>query len=259
MKISSTKINKYITSDKYDFKRFKMHYSSKEILSIDTFNINKFAHFSHFGSYKDLKNINEFLSTLGDNNKILVNIMEKIIYNITKKVLKGYNMEHFWMDIRVSIPNNDYDIPRWHKDGNFFPNERYDEKNTSKFVTVMKGPGTLLIKGTKRINKIYNKNFRQEMSELTPDSPIAKSVEVADKYRAILAKKLSKEPVVQVKNNEALIFFTGVTKKGVPIQEVDWSTGALHSEPKIDAPRMFISILPSTEDNIMALKKRWNR
>jgi len=63
-----------------------MHYSSKEILSIDTFNINKFA---NFGSYKDLKNINEFLSTLGDNNKILVNIMEKIIYNITKKVLKG--------------------------------------------------------------------------------------------------------------------------------------------------------------------------
>jgi len=66
-----------------------MHYSSKEILSIDTFNINKFAYFSHFGSYKDLKNINEFLSTMGDNNKILVNIMEKIIYNITKKVLKG--------------------------------------------------------------------------------------------------------------------------------------------------------------------------
>ena len=87
MKISSTKINKYITSNKYDFKRFKMHYSSKEILSIDTFNINKFANFSHFGSYKDLKNINEFLSTLGDNNKILVNIMEKIIYNINWYVI----------------------------------------------------------------------------------------------------------------------------------------------------------------------------
>jgi hypothetical protein len=50
------------------------------------------------------------------------------------------------MDIRDSMPNNDYDIPRWHKDGNFFPHNK-EETSTSKFVTVMKGPGTLLIKG----------------------------------------------------------------------------------------------------------------
>lgn len=247
MKISSTKINKYITSDKYDFKRFKMHYSSKEILSIDTFNINKFAHFSHFGSYKDLKNINEFLSTLGDNNKILVNIMEKIIYNITKKVLKGYNMEHFWMDIRVTMPNNNYDIPRWHKDGNFFPHNK-EETSTSKFVTVLKGPGTLLIKGTKRFNKIYNKIREQITNEKRQHfTSMEEQFKIDDKYRPIIAKKFSTEPIVQVKNDEGLIFFTGSSSV----------SGALHSEPKIDAPRMFISILPSTEDNIMALKKRW--
>jgi len=63
-------------------------------------------------------------------------------------------MEHFWMAIRVTMPNNDYDIPRWHKDGNFFP-QNNNETSTSKFVTVMKGPGTLLIKG----GISYSKNY----------------------------------------------------------------------------------------------------
>jgi len=62
-----------------------------------------------------------------------------------------------------------------------------------------------------------------------------------------LAKKFSTEPIIQVENDEGLIFFTGSSTVN----------GALHSEPKVDAPRMFISILPSTEENIMALKKRW--
>jgi len=258
MKLNSSEINKYLTTKKPEFKRFKMHYTPTEILAIEKFNLNTSNHFYHFGSYKDLKNINEFLSKLGDNSTVLVNRMEKIIYNIIRKVLKGYKMEHFWMDIRVVMPCNHYDIPRWHKDGNYFPNDE-NESCTSKFITVLKGPGTLLIKSTKQVNEIYNKNLKQERSELTPQSPIEEHNKVTNKYRPILANKLSKEPVVQLKNSQGLIFFTGVTKKGVPIEEMNMDKGALHSEPKMDVPRMFISILPSTEENIMALKKRWNR
>ena len=161
------------------------------------------------------------------------------------------------MDIRVAMPNNLYDIPRWHKDGNYFSHD-INETNTSKFLTVLKGPGTLLIKSTKRVNEIYNKHLEQERSELTPESSMEECNKVANKYRHILANKLSKEPVVQLKNNQALIFFTGTTKKGVPIEEMNMDKGALHSEPKMDSPRMFISILPSTEENIMGLKKKWN-
>ena len=248
MKLHSTEIKKYLTSKKRDFKRFKMHYTTKEILAINTFNLNKVADFSYFGSYENLKNINKFLSTLGDNNMVLVNKMEKIIHNITKKVLKGYNMKHFWMDIRVTMPCNNYDMPRWHKDGPFFTND-INEKNTSKFVTVFKGPGTLLIKGTKRVIEIYNKVREKQSNEMRLCSTIEEQFKVADSYRPIFAKEFSEEPIIQVKNNEGLVFFTGT-----PI-----NIGALHSEPKLDKPRMFISILPSTEENIMGLKKRWNR
>ena len=251
MKLDSTEIKKYITSNNSNFKRFKMHYTSKEILAIDSFNLNKVAFFSYYGSYDNLKNINKFLSTLGDNDMVLVNKMEKIIYNITKKVLKGYNMTHFWMDIRVTMPNNDYDIPRWHKDGPFFPNDK-NEKDTSKFVTIMKGRGTLLIKSTKRVNEIYNKIQEQLMDERRRDMKMTmeEQIKLYDKYRPIFAKELSKEPVVQPKNNQGLIFFTGV-----PLRD----NAAVHSEPKMDTPRIFISILPSSKEHIEALKERWSK
>ena len=91
MKLNPTEIKKYITTNDNGFKRFKMHYTTKESLSIDTFNLNKSNGFSYFGSYKNinLKNLNKFLSTLGENDPLLVNKMEKIIQNIIKKVLKG--------------------------------------------------------------------------------------------------------------------------------------------------------------------------
>ena len=262
MKLSPSEINKYITTNDRDFKRFKMHYTPKEIRSIESFKLNTYKGFNHFGSYKNLKGINEFLSSLGENDNILVNRLEKIINNIIKKVLKGYKMEHFWMTIRVSMPNNLYDIPRWHKDGSFFPNDPTNPK-TSKFVTVMKGPGTLLIKGNKRINKIYDDSCERERNETTPTSSIEEQIKVSDKYRPILAKELSKEKVIQLKNNQGLVFFTGngVIKK--PITSTSYvgilDNGALHSEPKIDAPRMFISIIPGTEENIMALQERWSK
>jgi hypothetical protein len=88
MKLSPSEINKYITTNDRDFKRFKMHYTPKEIQSIESFKLNTYKGFNHFGSYKNLKGINEFLSSLGENDNILVNRLEKIINNIIKKVLK---------------------------------------------------------------------------------------------------------------------------------------------------------------------------
>lgn len=247
MKISPIEIDKYLNSGKYDFKRFKMHYTPKEILSINSFNLNKSKTFDHYGSYETL-NIKEFLTEIGDNNKTQVTNLEKIISNIIKRVLKGYKMKHFWLGIRASMPNNDFDIPRWHKDGRYFPKDE-NEKKTTKFLTVLKGPGTLLIKSTKKINEIYNKNFEKEKSETSPSSTLEELFKAQDKYRPILAKELSKHPdgkVIQLKNSEGLVFHTGV----------NMDEGTLHSEPPIDKPRLFMSIIPSTEENINAFHER---
>ena len=169
--------------------------------------------------------------------------------SIIRKVLKGYTKKHFWMDIRVTQPDHDFDIPRWHKDGNFFLQGPI-ELHTSKFATVLKGPGTLLIKGTKKVNQIYNENLIEQRKEYIPTKDMKEqSIRINKKYRPILAKKLANEKVIQVKNTQGVIFFAGNPRE----------KAALHSEPPNDAPRLFISILPSTEANIKDLKERWNK
>jgi len=73
-------------------------------------------------------------------------------------------------------------------------------------------------------------------------------IKIHYKYRPIYADKLKNEKIIQVKNNQGLIFYAN--SGGID--------GAIHSEPKIDDNRMFISILPGTKENIEGLKKRWN-
>jgi len=248
MKLETKKIKKYLQSDKYDFKVFSLGLSDSEKETIDNYKLEKDKVYNHFGSVDKITNMKEYLSEVGTNKITTINRMYALIIRLIKKVLISYNEKNFWLAIRISTPNNLYNIPRWHKDGRFFPSDP-TEQATSKFVAVLKGPGTLLIKCNKEVNTIYTENFEKEKSELTPSSTIEESIKVANKYRPILAKKLAKKKVVQIKNSQGLIFFTGV-----PIEN-----GALHSEPPTSEPRMFISILPNSETNIMALQKRWSK
>jgi hypothetical protein len=264
MKLDSKEINNYLNSAKYDFKLFNMYLTDTEKETINNFTLENNKTFEHFGSLDTLdslpllSNINCFLSKLGTNKLSLIKKMEKIILNIIKKVLKGFGIEHFWLAIRVSQPNNDFDICRWHKDGNYFPNDP-SKQNMAKFVTVLKGPGTLLIKKTKKTVCIYNDikkeerkiniSYLEQINNITQEERRKLSLKIDEKFRTIYTHKLSKEKVIQVKNNQGLVFYTGEPS----------DNSALHSEPKHDKPRLFISILPSTKLNIDELKIRYNK
>ena len=249
MELDAEKIKSYLQYDKYDFKTFSMDYTISMKKTIDRLDLKVNDVFAHFGSIKDIVNLNQFLSKLGTNTTDDIKSIETLIMSIIRKVLKGYTKKHFWMDIRVTQPDHDFDIPRWHKDGNFFLQGPI-ELHTSKFATVLKGPGTLLIKGTKKVNQIYNENLIEQRKEYIPTKDMKEqSRRIHKKYRPILAKKLANEKVIQVKNTQGVIFFAGNPRE----------KAALHSEPPNDAPRLFISILPSTEANIKDLKERWNK
>ena len=74
-----------------------------------------------------------------------------------------------------------------------------------------------------------------------------KQMKIHNKYRPIYADKLKNEKIIQVKNNQGLIFYAN--SGGID--------GAIHSDPKFDKNRIFISILPGTKENIESLKKEW--
>jgi hypothetical protein len=203
--------------------------------------------FDYYGNLESL-DFKNFFSKIGENNLKNTKIIEKIIKKVTNKVLSSFDMDHFWITIRASVPNNYFDIPRWHHDGTYFSNV----DNQAKFAFVLKGPGTLFIKKSKKVIESYNKiqdKFTKEKNEIV-DIKLRTTLEfqrnINEKYRPIFAKELSKYKIRQVKNNEGVIFWGGK----------DINSKALHSEPKFDQPRLFISILPGSKEMITELENK---
>jgi hypothetical protein len=198
--------------------------------------------FKYYGSIEMINDLLEkFLSSIGTNTSSNIKKMARLVINIIKKVLKGYNKSHFWIAIRVTEPNNQFIIPRWHKDGNYFAYKSI----TAKFITILRGPGTLLIRSNKKVNDIYNKISEKEINEIGPTSTFEEEKKIARKYRLLLAKKLAHEKIIQVKNSQGLVFLAGSPM----------DNAALYSEPNMDQYRMFISIVPGSKKNIESLKK----
>lgn len=116
------------------------------------------------------------------------------------------------MDINTSLPNNEFNMPRWHTDG--YP-------NNSKFVTVLKGPSTLFIDDKDSTSrKIY----------FTIEDLLIKE------YKKILAKKLKDCKIIQPQNNQGTIFLTDAPVNNTTI-------AGIHSEPPFNEKRFFIGIM----------------
>ena len=244
MKLDSKKIKKYLDTGNPEFKLFSMNYTDSEKDVINNFILQASDNFRYYGSIERINgSLEKFLSSIGTNTSHNIKKMAKLIVNLIKKVLKGYNMSHFWLAIRVTEPNNEFIIPRWHKDGKYFASNSI----TAKFITVLRGPGTLLIPLNKKVNDIYNKISEKERNEISLTSTFEEEKKIERKYRLIFSKKFEHEKIIQVKNSQGLVFLAGSPM----------DNAALHSEPNMDQYRMFISIVPGSKKNIEELKKRW--
>ena len=149
MMLDSKKIKKYLDTGNPEFKLFSMNYTDSEKDVIKNFILEVPENFRYYGSIEKINDsLEKFLSSIGTNTSHNIKKMAKLLVNIIKKVLKGYNMSHFWVAIRVTEPNNHFIIPRWHKDGNYFASKSI----TAKFITVLKGP----YKFAKRIYMLHS-------------------------------------------------------------------------------------------------------
>ena len=245
--IKTSIIKKYLKELPKNYLTFNIKYSKKELDYLDNFNITKESTYDHYGNIDilDEKKLIEFLTNIGNNDNL--NIISNIILKIANKITDAYETKYCWLTIRVTLPNHDYDIPRWHKDGNFFKSDKY----LSKFATVLKGHGTLFIKKSKKVDEIYDKNNEEELKSYKKLGIKTYNNEIENKYRKILKNKLKNFKSNQVKPNQGLIFLVGTDKNND-------LHGLLHSEPKITEPRIFISILSGTKTQIMELQKRWS-
>lgn len=120
MKFKSKIITEYLDYNKYDFLIFDIDYTINELEIINDFEIKNPNNYEHYGSLDDIKDFKKYLINIGNNTKTCINGMEKLIIRLIKKVLLGYKMKYFWLAIRISPPNKNFDIPRWHKESFIF-------------------------------------------------------------------------------------------------------------------------------------------
>lgn len=226
--LSSSKISNFLINRIPNYEIFNIKYNDDDLNCINNFDIQNNLDYEYFGN-NQIDTLNKFLKKVGKNTKENINNFEKIILNIINIVLTGYNLNYFCLFIRTYIKETINYIPRWHKDDNLFINQ-------SKFITVLKGPGTLFISNNQNANNIF---INLENNVIKSDSII-----IYDNYNEHMNEKLKLFNQFQLNNNQAIIFFMG---DNCPI----------HSEPNIINNRFFISIIPGTENQINDLKKKY--
>jgi hypothetical protein len=230
-----------IVKNKDKNKIFKIYYDDKIKQVFNEFHVIKPETYNFFGNIKEFinqQNLSNFFASHSDSKSEIIKYIIEFMIELTKSVIKGYNNNYFWISIRLSIPNEDFIIPRWHMDGMFFPTE---EKYNSKFIIVPKGDGTICVKSSLQLKENYKNIIKP-----TPDD-YKNNTEYVSQYRNTVNKLFRNKKVYQLNNEQGLMFLSGNIQKAL-----------VHSEPNITKERVFISILTGTESQIMDLKKRWN-
>lgn len=152
MKLTSTNINNYIKKKDTTYKIFDINYTQKEKEIINKIDIKLSKSFNFYGRFnKDILincsrediNIIDYLQLVCDNSYDDIIKLKKIIYKLIEIVANGYNKKYIWFSIRTTLPNDHFRIPRWHIDG----------YNGSKFVTLLQGPGTLVITDSDKVSR----------------------------------------------------------------------------------------------------------
>lgn len=162
----------------------------------------------------------------------------------------GTQLDHYWLTIRATRGNHDFDMPRWHTDRKFFQ-DKGSGKVHWKLCTTLVGPGTLFLSDGKRARAVQKKT-RSAMSKLEPHkNHRCREIRclgcsgMQEVVRERLAEELKSYQEVQTAFGECAFFRVGD------------DVGAVHSEPKNHSDRVFVNVVPGTEDEMKKLTNMW--
>ena len=231
-------INNFINNPNKSFKIIKLNISNKIKEILLNLNINQYNDFNYYGKKKLDINSNEYNSLINlfntDNNIKSINSLCKFIKKLLLQVCNEYNKKYCWLTIRIMTPNNLYNIPRWHFDGNYYKSNNIQ----TKFILTLKGNSTLIINPNQKIKKKFFNNFF--------------NIDIKDNSE--LELRLLRNKIV---NNEKIININTLIN-GTIIISTNPKLATIHSEPPIMENRIFLSILPMTKNELNDFKTRRN-
>lgn len=167
-----------------------------------------------------------------------------------RSFLAENQLDHYWLTIRVTRGNHDFDMPRWHTDRKFFQNKGSGKVHW-KLCTTLVGPGTLFLRDGGKARRVQRKTrsamketdaFRDHQCREVRCLGCAGMQEVV---RERLAEELKDYPIIRSAAGECAFFRVGD------------DIGAVHSEPQSHGDRVFVNVVPGTEAEMRRLTANW--
>ncbi len=243
--IDELKVQKNELGKNKPFNLFDLHLSQAEHEILESLHVKNSAPFDIYGRPEGKESdMSSYLESLGNSHEH-ARIATAIIYRFIKEILTSYDASAAWITIRSSKQNSHFDVPRWHVDGSFFPQQ---DALQAKILTTLKGPGTLLCDVSDETRKAYGPIRQETYRELNfnntmKDATIKQLHEHDHKVRPKLVALLESYEVQQAQTRQGIMFLVGNAA----------TTAAFHSEPAITCDRLFISILPGTNEQVKFL------
>jgi hypothetical protein len=166
-------IIKQITDNTEKNKIIDIKLNNKTKKAFENFKVGETKNYDFFGKINDIdiNTIKDFFMKHKNNSNQNCEIISNFFVNLGKRVCKGYKKNSCWMSIRLSVPNDQFKIPRWHLDGKFF---QTTNNINSKFVYVPKGDGTLLLNVSNKDKVKYNEIKRPTSDDYKNNTPYIK-------------------------------------------------------------------------------------
>ncbi len=209
-------------------------FSEQDWEQISRFNIeNNLPQFEYCGDdYENfLIQLEECVRSCGNNSEESIEVIVKKISDAVKGMLLDFKAESILVMVRVSLPNDAYDIPRWHTDGRYFTSE----EKVYKKVFTLKGAAT-------RFAKIKDAEEFEKLHEQSIEN---------DKHNAVNSGKHKNE---DFRIREDLDTTVEEIRSAEPGESVIYLVGdkdaVIHSEPVMIEPRIFVSVIVGSKDQI---------
>lgn len=230
------------------FAFYDLNLSDSEINALKKIVINHpiLTNYNNYGNIDKLEiEVNEFIKSISKENEIIAKEVSLLIEKLVKELVQASGKETAWVTLRPSMPNSEFDLPRWHMDGYFY--RPYDTQQY-KFALLLKGPSTLFCKLSTDHKNAFDILKKKEIQKIVQDEngKIIKYEEDMSNRKALAALISSfQTPIATAKPYQGAVFVVG------------GNNSAIHSEPPISENRLFLSILPGSKSQIDELRLRW--
>lgn len=231
-------------SEDKPFVIYDLQLTQKEAESLSMLEVNSTGEYNHYGTVDTLNNeVSIFIEKLGNTCDVSAQI-SKVIMRLLQESVNASKYQSFWIALRASTAHSGFDTPRWHTDGEFYDSNA----KQYKIAIVLKGAQTLFYDLPKENREWFN-NLQNHAGIFNEDGFLNKelTLDSMEASRKIIASALDNKKAISAKFGQGSIFLVGS------------NFAAVHSEPPIHEPRLFLSIVLGTKEQIKQLENRINR